>query len=82
MVAILRRQTVQRSHSRRAARRASPVAHKTGEITRIQHDAAIVYAPRPFVLVVLIRGLDDTKKASTLAADITRVVYAASNPSH
>jgi hypothetical protein len=39
-----------------------------------------VYAARPFVLVVLIRGLDDAKKASTLAADITRVVYASSNP--
>jgi beta-lactamase class A len=81
MVAILRRQTV---NDRIPAGLPADVAvaHKTGEITRIRHDAAIVYAPRPFVLVVLIRGLDDTKKASTLAADITRVVYAASNPSH
>ena len=54
------------------------VAHKTGEITKIQHDAAIVFAPRPFVLVVLVRGLEDVKKGSALAADITRVVYAAS----
>jgi hypothetical protein len=54
------------------------VAHKTGEITRIQHDAAIVYAERPFVLVVLVRGLDDSKKGATLAADIARVLYAAS----
>jgi len=54
------------------------VAHKTGEITRIQHDAAIVYAPRPFVLVVLVRGLDDQKKGSALIADITRAVYSAS----
>jgi beta-lactamase class A len=51
------------------------VAHKTGEITRIQHDAAIVYAPRPFVLVILIRGLDDAKQGSALAAQITRVLY-------
>ena len=55
----------------------TPVAHKTGEITRIQHDAAIVYAPRPYVLVVLVRGLDDAKKGSALIADISRVVYAA-----
>jgi beta-lactamase class A len=54
------------------------VAHKTGEITRIQHDAAIVFAPRPFVLVVLVRGLEDAKKGSALAADIARVVYPAS----
>jgi len=30
------------------------VAHKTGEITRIHHDAGIVFAPRPFVLVILV----------------------------
>jgi beta-lactamase class A len=54
------------------------VAHKTGEITKIQHDAAIVFAPRPFALVVLVRGLEDVKKGSALAADIARVVYAAS----
>src|SRR6476660_342425 len=29
----------------------TPVAHKTGNITRIHHDAAVVYAPRPYVLV-------------------------------
>lgn len=55
----------------------TPVAHKTGEITRIQHDAAIVYAGRPFVLVVLVRGLEDAKAGSRLAADITRVLYTA-----
>jgi beta-lactamase class A len=55
-----------------------PVAHKTGEIARIQHDAAIVYAGRPFVLVILVRGLQDAKLGSALAADITRVLYAAS----
>ena len=56
----------------------TPVAHKTGEITQIQHDAAIVFAPRPFVLVVLVRGLDDTKRSAALAADIARLVYGAS----
>ncbi|HEX3702416.1 MAG TPA: serine hydrolase [Vicinamibacterales bacterium] len=54
------------------------VAHKTGEITKIQHDAAIVYAPRPFLLVILIRGLDDPARGAALAADITRVIYRAS----
>jgi beta-lactamase class A len=56
------------------------VAHKTGEITKIQHDAAIVYARRPFVLVVLIRGLDDSKIGARLAADIARVIYRTSQP--
>jgi beta-lactamase class A len=51
------------------------VAHKTGEITKIHHDAAIVFAPRPFVLVILVHGLSDIKDSSTLMADITRLLY-------
>jgi len=51
------------------------VAHKTGEITKIHHDAAIVYAPRPFVLVILVRGLAEEKDSSALMADITRILY-------
>lgn len=50
-------------------------ANKTGSITRIRHDAAIVYAPRPYVLVVLVRGLDDGAKADALIAAISRAVY-------
>ena len=56
------------------------VAHKTGSITKINHDAAIVYPPgaterKPYVLVVLTRGLADEKRAHKLIADISRVVY-------
>lgn len=50
------------------------VAHKTGWITRIRHDAGLVYGPRPYVLVVLTRGIDDPAVADRLIADITRVV--------
>jgi len=53
------------------------VAHKTGEITKIHHDAAIVYAPRPFVLVILVRGIEDSKQSAALMADITRLLYPA-----
>lgn len=53
------------------------VAHKTGGITRIQHDAAIVFAPRPYVLVVLVRGLEEEKKGHDLTAAITRLLDAA-----
>lgn len=55
-----------------------PVAHKTGEITGIHHDAAIVLAPRPFVLVLLVKGINDRDKSSALMAAITRVIYQAS----
>ena len=53
------------------------VAHKTGEITAVAHDAAIVYpAGRPpYVLVVLTRGIADPKTSASLAADISRLVY-------
>jgi beta-lactamase class A len=54
------------------------VAHKTGELTKLHHDAAIVYAKRPFVLVVLVRGLEELKESSALMADITRQLYQAS----
>ena len=50
------------------------VAHKTGNITRIHHDAAIVYARRPYVLVILVRGIDDLKVSAALMADIARIV--------
>jgi len=54
------------------------VAHKTGEITKIHHDAGIVYAERPFVIVVLVRGIEDFRQSSALIADVTRDLYQAS----
>lgn len=51
------------------------VAHKTGEITKIHHDAGIVYAARPFVIVVLVRGIVDFQQSSALIADVTRDLY-------
>ena len=51
------------------------VAHKTGTITKIHHDAAIVFAPRPYVLVVLVRGIQDQKVSAKLIADISRVLW-------
>jgi beta-lactamase class A len=53
----------------------TPVAHKTGSITRIHHDAAIVLAAKPFVLVVLVRGIDDLKASAALMARIARLLY-------
>jgi len=54
-----------------------PVAHKTGDITKIHHDAAIVYAKRPYVLVILVRGLADKKDSAALMADISKQLFAA-----
>jgi beta-lactamase class A len=51
------------------------VAHKTGTITRIHHDAGIVYGPHPYVLVVLVRGIEDQKASAALIAAISREVW-------
>jgi beta-lactamase class A len=60
------------------------VAHKTGEITAVSHDAAIVYPPgrSPYVLVVLTRGLADGARSARLIADISALVYAHNSARH
>ena len=56
----------------------TPVAHKTGQISGVLHDAAIVYPSGrpPYVLVVLTSGIPDEKVARALIADLSRRVYA------
>jgi beta-lactamase class A len=58
------------------------VAHKTGEITALHHDAGIVYLrgrPR-YVLVVLTRGLAERTASAALIADVARLVHARAVP--
>ena len=51
------------------------VANKTGEITKIHHDAAIVFAKRPFIFVILVRGLAERKDSAALMAEISKTFY-------
>ncbi|MEQ8677550.1 MAG: serine hydrolase [Aggregatilineales bacterium] len=53
------------------------VANKPGWITKIDHDAGIVFSKKPFVLVVLTRGIEDRSVSSALIGDITRLCYSA-----
>jgi beta-lactamase class A len=55
----------------------TPVAHKTGSITGVLHDAAIVYPPgrRPYVLVVLTKAIADPKVAESLIMGISRLIW-------
>ncbi len=55
------------------------IAHKTGDITGVHHDAAIVYPPgqSPYVLVILTRGYADEKEANRVIAEISRAVWQA-----
>jgi len=53
------------------------VAHKTGSITAISHDAGIIYPPDhdPYVLTVLTRDFEDPEAAKACIADISAMVY-------
>lgn len=50
------------------------VAHKTGTITRVHHDAAIVYGAHPCLLVILTRGIEKEADSDALIARITRAL--------
>ena len=53
------------------------VAHKTGFISGIHHDAAIVYLPdgRAYVLVLLSKNLKDFDQGTEQLANISKTVY-------
>ena len=56
-----------------------PVANKTGSITRIDHDSAVIFPHdrKPYVLVVLTRGIEKHDQASETIAAISRYVWQA-----
>jgi beta-lactamase class A len=74
MIEILKRQKF-RDAIPAGLPKGTPVAHKTGSITRIHHDAAVVYGPRPYVIVILVRGIQDQKVSGPLMASISRAVW-------
>jgi beta-lactamase class A len=57
------------------------VAHKTGDITRVAHDAGLVLAPdgSSYVLVVLTRGFNKLRDAEKVMAQISRAVWRGRN---
>ena len=56
-----------------------PIANKTGTITRIHHDGSIVFPPDqpPYVIAILIRGVDDHSVSGELGGRIAAVVHEA-----
>lgn len=53
------------------------VAHKTGWITGVNHDAGIVYLPdgRKYVLVLLSKELVDDKAGIAAMANVSKIIY-------
>ncbi len=76
MIAILRQQHYNEGIPARLPEGAS-VAHKTGWNERIYHDAAIVFPPRhtPYVLVIMTRGLSETREGPALVSALSRAIY-------
>jgi beta-lactamase class A len=57
--------------------RAVRVAHKTGEISTVAHDAGVVYTPgrKPYVLAVLTEWSPDATGRSATIAEVSHAVY-------
>ena len=53
------------------------IAHKTGSITGVHHDAAIVYLPngKSYVLVLLSKNLKDFDQGTDQLAKISKSIY-------
>jgi beta-lactamase class A len=53
------------------------VANKTGDIAKIDHDAAMVFPPnrKPYILVVLTHNIEDHKVAAKTIAEISKLVW-------
>ena len=75
MVRVLERQKASPNAIKAGVPAGTLVAHKTGNITRIHHDAAIVYAAKPYVLVLLVRGIDDVDRSAALMAALSKAIY-------
>lgn len=53
------------------------VAHKTGQITGVEHDSGIVFLPdgRKYVLVLLSKNLKDPNKGIEVMAEVSEMIY-------
>ena len=53
------------------------ISHKTGSITKIYHDAAIVFPPKrkPYIIVILTRGFEKETEAHHVVAEISKLIW-------
>ncbi len=75
MIRVLSREKVSADAIPAGVPAGTVIAHKGGNVTRIHHDAAIVFAPQPYVLVVLVRGIDELNKSAAVIAAISKAIY-------
>lgn len=51
------------------------IAHKTGELNDISHDAGIVYSPKGDYLIVIMSKTEDSEKANEKTAEVSKEVF-------
>ncbi len=51
------------------------IIHKTGELSRIRHDAGIVYARTPFVIVIMSKDVPFEDEANEVIADLSYNIF-------
>lgn len=51
------------------------IAHKTGELDNVSHDAGIVYGPRSSYIIVVMSSTDNPSNADENIAQISKLVY-------
>lgn len=56
------------------------VAHKTGELDNVTHDAGIVYGPSGDYIIVVLSEIDDRQLANERIANVSKAVYLYFNP--
>jgi beta-lactamase class A len=76
MIAILRQQHFNEGIPAQLPAGVS-VAHKTGWIEKVYHDAAIVYPPQhaPYIVVILTSGLSEKDAAPALVSTLSAAIY-------
>lgn len=58
------------------------IAHKTGELNTLKHDAGIVFTPKGDFILVMLSDTDDPKKAAEKMARLSEQIYLNFTSSH
>lgn len=51
------------------------IAHKTGNYTGVVHDVGIVYAEKPYIVVVMTKNVKNGQSANKAIANISKMIY-------
>lgn len=79
MLALLKNQ--QRTHKiPQGVPEGVETANKTGELSNVENDAAIIFAAHPYILVVMSQQLSDVGTAQSNIASLSSTVYYTLNP--